>query len=110
MANNRFNKQVTPKGYNVGGRVSKRGGGMSTARRDMASGYYQDDMGMRGGAMYKKGGSVKKKKKQGYKDRKDESIAMRIKKKRTPAQLKASRDESYGKFGSKAKKKGKINR
>ena len=33
----------------------------------------------------KKGGSAKKKKKQGYKDRKDESIAMRIKKKRTPA-------------------------
>ena len=58
----------------------------------------------------KKGGSVKKKKKQGYKDRKDESIAMRIKKKRTPKQLKASRDESYGKFGSKMKKKGKINR
>ena len=58
----------------------------------------------------KKGGSAKKKKKQGYKDRKDESIAMRIKKKRTPAQLKASRDESYGKFGSKAKKSGKINR
>ena len=55
----------------------------------------------------KKGGKVKK---QGYKDRKDESIAMRIKKKRTPAQLKASRDESYGRFGSKAKKSGKINR
>ena len=55
----------------------------------------------------KKGGKVKK---QGYKDRKDESIAMRIKKKRTPAQLKASRDESYGRFGSKAKKSGKINK
>ena len=49
----------------------------------------------------KKGGSVKK---QGYKDRKDESIAMRIRKKRTKKQLKDSRDESYGKFGSKAKK------
>jgi len=112
MANNRFNKQVTPKGYKVGGRVSKMGGGMSTARKDMESGYYKDDMGMKGGAMYKKGGSVKKvgKKKQGYKDRKDESIAMRIKKKRTPKQLKASRDESYGKFGSKAKKSGKINK
>ncbi len=109
MANNRFNKQVTPKGYKVGGRAMKMGGGMSTARKDMESGYYKDDMGMRGGAMYKKGGSVKKKK-QGYKDRKDESIAMRIKKKRTPKQLKASRDESYGKFGSKAKKSGKINR
>ena len=53
----------------------------------------------------KKGGKAKK---QGYKDRKDESIAMRIKKKRTPAQLKASRDESYGKWGS-GKGKGKIN-
>ena len=60
----------------------------------------------------KKGGQVKKKKKkeQGYKARKDESIAMRVKKKRTKKQLKASRDESYGKFGSKAKKRGKINR
>ena len=57
----------------------------------------------------KSGGKVGKKK-QGYKDRKDESIAMRIRIKRTPAQLKASRDESYGKFGSKAKKSGKINR
>ena len=58
--------------------------------------------------------SVKKKekkveKKQGYTDRKDESIAMRVKKKRTAKQLKASADESYGKFGSAAKKKGKIN-
>ena len=61
------------------------------------------------GSGMKKGGSAKKKK-QGYKDRKDESIAMRIKKKRTPAQLKASRDESYGKWGSKAKKSGKINK
>ena len=58
----------------------------------------------------KKGGMAKKKKKQGYKDRKDESIAMRIRKKRTKKQLKASRDESYGKFGSKAKKSGKINK
>ena len=55
----------------------------------------------------KKGGKAKK---QGYIDRKDESIAMRIRKKRTPAQLKASRDESYGRFGSAAKKSGKINR
>ena len=61
-----------------------------------------------GASGMKKGGSAKKK--QGYKDRKDESIAMRIKKKRTAKQLKDSRDESYGKFGSKMKKKGKINR
>lgn len=59
----------------------------------------------------KKGGQVKKKKKeQGYTDRKDESIAMRVKKKRTKKQLKASANESYGKFGSAAKKSGKINR
>ena len=53
----------------------------------------------------KKGGKAKK---QGYTARKDESIAMRIKKKRTPEELKASRDESYGKWGS-GTGKGKIN-
>ena len=34
---------------------------------------------------------------------------MRIKMKRTPKELKASRDESYGKWGS-GKGKGKINK
>jgi hypothetical protein len=92
-----------------GGRVKKMGGGMSTARKDMMAGYYTPDMGMKGGKMYKDGGKVGKKQ-QGYKDRKDESIAMRIRKPRTARQLKDSRDESYGKFGSKAKKSGKINR
>jgi hypothetical protein len=110
MANPRFNKQVAQP------RVARAGGGMGMVsgkrRRDEESGFYSPDMGMRGGKMFRRGGSVKKvgKKKQGYKDRKDESIAMRIKKKRTAKQLKASRDESYGKFGSKMKKKGKINR
>jgi len=99
--------KVTPGGKKK--RTKAMGGGMSTRRRDMADGYYKDDMGMKGGPMMKKGGRVKKKK-QGYKDRKDESIAMRIKKKRTKKQLKASRDDSYGKFGSKAKKSGKINK
>ena len=47
-------------------------------------------------------------KKQGYKDRKDESIAMRVRKPRTKEQLRASADESYGKWGS-GKGKGKIN-
>ena len=61
MANPRYNTQVTqPRG---GARVKKAMGGMSNARKDMMSGYYKDDMGMQGGAMYKKGGSVKKKKK-----------------------------------------------
>ena len=213
MPNRRYNTQVAPQ-FKAGGRVKRMGGGMSTARRDMRSGYYKNDMGMKGGKMYKEGGKVKKskkgainpgerneerkrafdkkqqkeaakiemvskmadrmkkgkysrpapgaskatdieaalntfnvqkyldedtkkgakdldlisdrklsrkegsmakggrvgKKKQGYKDRKDESIAMRIRKKRTARQLKASRDDSYGRFGSKAKKSGKINR
>ena len=111
MPNRRFNKQVAPQ-MKAGGRVKRMGGGMSTKRKDMRSGYYENDMGMKGGPMMKKGGKVKKvgKKKQVYKDRKDESIAMRIRKKRTKKQLKASRDESYGRFGSKAKKSGKINR
>ena len=38
-------------------------GGVGTARADMRSGYYPNDMGMQGGAMYKKGGKVKTKKK-----------------------------------------------
>ena len=96
-------------GYKSGGRMKKMGGGMSTARKDMMAGYYTPDMGMKGGKMYKDGGKVGKKQ-QGYKDRKDESIAMRIRKPRTARQLKATRDESYGKFGSKAKKSGKINK
>ena len=58
---------------------------------------------------WKKYGGKVGKKKQGYKARKDESIAMRVKKKRTKKQLKASRNESYGKWG-KGKGKGKINR
>jgi hypothetical protein len=33
-------------------------GSVGTARRDMRSGYYPDDMGMRGGPMYEKGGRV----------------------------------------------------
>ncbi len=39
MANNRFNKQVTPKGYMKGGRVKKMGGGMMM-QRPMAEGGY----------------------------------------------------------------------
>jgi|ETNvirome_6_1000_1030641.scaffolds.fasta_scaffold88003_1 hypothetical protein len=56
----------------AGGRAGKQLGGVgaapaggvgSIARRDMRSGYYPNDMGMQGGAMYKKGGKVKTKKK-----------------------------------------------
>ena len=65
MANRYFNKQVANSRApaKTGGRMMKRGGGMSTARKDMRSGYYTPDMGMEGGAMYKKGGRVKKKSK-----------------------------------------------
>ena len=100
-----------------GGKVKKMNMGGRTGDMMYSRGYGVDEKGKRMPTMLmdrgpegmKKGGKVKKKK-QGYKDRKDESIAMRIKKKRTKKQLKASRDESYGKFGSKARKKGKINR
>ena len=111
MSNRNYNTQTNPNRQKLmnGGRAKKNMGGSMNARADMRSGYYPSDMGMAGGAMYKKGGRVKKKK-QGYKDRKDESIAMRIRKKRTKKQLKASRDDSYGRFGSKAKKSGKINK
>ena len=44
------------------GRAVMQAGGMApvggAARRDMRSGYYPSDMGMRGGPMYKKGGRV----------------------------------------------------
>lgn len=59
MANPRFNKQTTNARGTVS-RVKKNMGGMSNARKDMASGYYKNDMGMGGGAMYKTGGRVKK--------------------------------------------------
>ena len=76
-------------------------------QRNKPMDYATKQKAQQGSSMKKK--SAPKKKKQGYKDRKDESIAMRVKKKRTKKQLKASRDESYGKFGS-GKGKGKINK
>ena len=60
-------------------------------------------------AMGLKSGGAVGKKEQGYTDRKDESIAMRVKKKRTNKQLKDSANESYGKFG-KGTGKGVINK
>ena len=51
----------------------------------------------------KKGGKVKK---QGYKDREDESISARRGKESTKKQsFKARRDESYGKFGKRSNQK-----
>ena len=60
MPNRRYNTQVAQP-LKSGGRAKAMGGGMM--RRDMRSGYYPSDMGMEGGAMYKKGGRVKKRNK-----------------------------------------------
>ena len=87
--------------------AKKRGGGSMVKKR--AGGGINQHKRMAMGMGLKDGGPVGKKQ-QGYKDRKDESIAMRVKKKRTKKQLRDSANESYGKFGSAAKKSGKINR
>ena len=96
-----------PKKMNMGGRTGdmmySRGYGVDEISKRMPT-----MLMARGPSTKQKGGRVGKKE-QGYKDRKDESIAMRIRKKRTPKQLKASRDESYGKFG-RGKGKGVINK
>ena len=62
MSNRNYNKQTNPNRQKLmnGGRAKKNMGGSMNARADMRSGYYPSDMGMAGGAMYKKGGSVKK--------------------------------------------------
>ena len=58
----KFPMKTKKRVYATGGRVRKQlGGPMSTARRDMTHGYYQPDMGMQGGQMYRGGGVVKKK-------------------------------------------------
>ena len=68
MSNRNYNTQTNPNRQKLasGGRAKKMGGGMM--RKDMASGYYPSDMGMEGGAMYKKGGKVTKKKKGKFPD------------------------------------------
>ena len=59
----------------------------------------------------KKGGAVKKRKKQGYKDREDESLGMRTGKESSKKQsMKDRRDESYGKWGKRKKKFGRSNK
>ena len=102
-----------PVNMNMGGRTGdmmySRGYGVDERSKRMPT-ELMTAQGMKKGGSAKKKTAKKKTKKQGYKARKDESIAMRVKKKRTKKQLTASRNESYGKFGSKARKKGKINR
>ena len=70
MSNRNYNTQTNPNRQKLmnGGRAKKNMGGSMNARADMKSGYYPSDMGMEGGAMYKKGGPVKKKKKGKFPD------------------------------------------
>ena len=70
MSNKNYNNQTNPNRQKLmnGGRAKKNMGGSMNARADMRSGYYPSDMGMEGGAMYKKGGPVKKKKKNKFPD------------------------------------------
>ena len=79
--------------------AKKRGGGAINEHKRLAMGL----------PITRKSGGAVGKKEQGYKDRKDESIAMRVKKKRTKKQLKDSANESYGKWG-KGTGKGVINK
>ena len=75
-------------------------------RNDFGSRPYKSRFGSEG---MKKGGSAKKKKKQGYKAREDESLGMRTGKESGKKQsMKDRRDESYGKWGK--RKSGKINK
>ena len=63
MSNRNYNTQTNPNRQKLMncGRAKKNMGGSMNARADMKAGYYPSDMGMAGGAMYKKGGPVKKK-------------------------------------------------
>ena len=91
-----------------GSMVKKKAGGGSMVKKRAGGGGINQHKEMAMGMKLKDGGSVGKKQ-QGFKDRKDESIAMRVKKKRTKKQLKSSANESYGKFG-KGTGKGVINK
>jgi hypothetical protein len=70
-------------------------------RNDFGTRPYKSRFG--GKSAMKKGGSVKK---QGYKDREDESISARRGKESTKKQsFKDRRDESYGKWGKRPNQK-----
>jgi len=113
------------------GRAAMQGGGVppiagaggmapvgGAARRDMRSGYYPSDMGMRGGPMYNKGGRVglrdrafkkggRVKAKEGFFAKEDQSIGERLGKgkatAKNPKKAKKERDLSYGKWGNRKK-------
>ena len=60
MANNRFNKQVTPKGYKMGGRVEKVGGSLKPVDKEKNPGLSKLPTKVRNKMGFmKKGGKVK---------------------------------------------------
>ena len=69
-------------------------------RNDFGTRPYKSRFPYKSGRVEAKRGGAKK---QGDYDKEDESIAMRVKKKRTKKELVASRDESYGKWGKRSK-------
>ena len=87
MANNRFNKQATPKGYKVGGRVKKMGGGMMMQR-----------------PMMEKGGEIMKAAKAAAKRAKDKRASDRMKNSKPSKKSGSSAVDvfkSYGKYDGK---------
>ena len=91
MANNRFNKQVTPKGYKMGGRVSKMGGGMM--KRPMMQ-----------RPMMEKGGKVMEAAKAAAKRAKDKRASDRMKNSKPSKKSGSSAVDvfkSYGKYDGK---------
>ena len=91
MANNRFNKQVTPKGYKMGGRVSKMGGGMM--KRPMMQ-----------RPMMEKGGKVMEAAKAAAKRAKDKRASDRMKNSKPNKKSGSSAADvfkSYGKYDGK---------
>jgi hypothetical protein len=83
MANNRFNKQATPKGYEAGGRIKKMGGGMMMQR-----------------PMYKDGSKVKKLSKLSGLSEKEVAKKMLSKNKKSGSSA-ADIFKSYGKYDGK---------
>mgnify|MGYP003130390019 CR=1 FL=1 len=87
MANNRYNKQVTPKGYKMGGRIKKMGGGMMMQR-----------------PMMEKGGKIMKAAKAAAKRAKDKRASDRMKNSKPNKKSGSSAVDvfkSYGKYDGK---------
>ena len=104
MSKVNMHKKMAMTGHYRGGGIAKRGKGKA-----LANGGLSDAEGRalgrrtadaRGRALRKFGGAAKRRKKQGYKAREDESLGMRTGKESGKKQsMKDRRDESYGDWG-----------